>query len=744
MRKTLTLICFLAAAVSSVPGRAETRWTRVQGRTGLANANSHIPAGAPLYYTDPEQLAAAFLAGGSLSRPGLIDIPMADGTLRTFRVAETMLLPPELAARYPSIRTFSAEAVDDPSVTAKLDYTTYGFHAMVFDGDDISFVDPVTGDNDGYYTTHYKGDEVNLSGSSHGCQSISEAARGAAKPTAAVERQLNGYTLRKYRLAISCTWQYAQKATGNGTPTKEQVLSKITTTMNRVNGVYERELAITMQFVANEDALLFTSSSGSDPVSMYNESAGGLMGANQTLCDAVIGSANYDIGHAFSTGAGGLSQVAVVCKAGMKAQSVTGSENPTGDGFDIDYVAHEIGHEFGSDHTFNNNQSYACGSNAVQASAFEPGSGSTIMAYAGICAPDNIQPHSDDYFHASSLRQIFTYINGAGDACAVHSATGNLPPGVAGFGASYTIPARTPFMLSAPAAYDSTGGARLTYCWEQWNTGDFGRTQAATSAYGPLFRSFAPVESTQRLFPSEKLLLKGQTRNDTVDKASGEKLPEVSRYLTFRLTARSLKGQYGCFTLAEDTVHVDVVAAGATGFSVTSQDAAGIDYQGYSSQQVTWNVAGSNSAPVSVADVEIYLSPDGGRTWPHLLGKFPNNGSANVTIPNPDSNITAARFMVKSVGNIFFNVNTKDFRITRNFDLSLKVTPVPASQVLHISSDNTNPVKMVAFNAIGKQQWEGEITGNTDLAIHTWARGVYILKFVDSGKRTSIRRIVVQ
>jgi hypothetical protein len=744
MRRTYTLIALLVAAGFALPGRAQINWTKIAARPGLVNENAHIPESAPVYYTDPASLANTFQAATGQSGPATLDIPMPDGSIRSFRVSESSLLPPQLAARYPSIKALTAVCVDDPTVTAKIDHTVFGFHAMVFDGSTISFVDPASSMNDGYYTAHYKSDEVMTPGITHGCQSISAEARQAAKLTAPVERQLNGYTSRKYRLAISCTWQYAQKATGTTSPSKEQVLSKMTTTMNRVNGVYERELAVTMQFVPNEDALIFTSSSGSDPVSLYNESAGGLMSANQALCDAVIGNANYDIGHAFSTGAGGLSQVGVVCKATLKAQSVTGSENPTGDGFDIDYVAHEIGHEFGSDHTFNNNQSYACGSNAVQASAFEPGSGSTIMAYAGICSPDNIQPHSDDYFHASSLRQMFIYINGPGDACAAHTSTGNLPPGLPSFAATYTIPARTPFTLTAPDAYDSTGGADITYCWEQWNTGDFGRTQAATSVYGPLFRSFPPAQSSKRMFPSEKLMLKGITRNDTVDKASGEKLPEETRYLTFRLTARSQKGQFGCFTMADDTMHIDVVASGTTGFTVTSQNATGLDYQGYSNQQVTWNVAGSNNAPISAAEVEIYLSPDGGKTWPHLLGTFPNTGSANVTIPNPDSNITAARFMVKAVGNIFFNVNTKDFRVTRNFDLSLKVSPVPASHVLHIASDNTNPIKMAAFNAIGKQQWEGEITGNTDLQIHTWARGVYILKFVDSGNRTSIRRIVVQ
>lgn len=730
----------MAGAALSVHGQAKLQWARLQGRPVAADV-SRLPEQAVAYYTSPTELAAVMTSG----KPTIIDLPMPDGSTRAFSMTATQLLAPELATRYPGIRTYFAEAVDDRSVTAKLDYSSYGLHAMVFRGEEISFVDPVGNANEGYYAAHNKSDERLNESRAGVCRVAPVNSGAAAKRTTTVDRLLSGYTLRTYRLAVGCTYQYAQKVTGIPSPSKEQVLSKIVTTMNRVNGVYERELAVTMQLVANQDALIFTApSTPGDTLSFNNLNAGGLMEANQRLCDRVIGDANYDIGHAFSTGAGGLSEVGVVCKAHYKAKSVTGNENPTGDGFDIDYVAHEIGHEFGSNHTFNNNEVSFCRPNAVEASAFEPGSGSTIMAYAGICTPDNVQGNSDDYFHAESLRQMFTYINDAGDVCAAHTATGNKPPGVPSFAASYAIPARTPFMLTAPAAHDSTSGAKISYCWEQWNLGDFGQSQVNTSAAGPLFRSFRPVEDVRRVFPSEKLLLNGITSNAAIDKGSGEKLPEVSRFMTFRLTTRSQAGQYGCFTLAEDTMHIDVAASATSGFTVTSQNKTGLTLQGYSNEQVTWNVAASNVAPVNAKEVDIFMSADGGKTWPYLLGRFPNNGSATVSVPNPDTNINAARFMVRGADNIFFNVNLKDFAVVKNFDLSLKLSPVPASQVLHIASDNISPVKVAAFNTMGRQQWEGEITGNTDIPVHTWARGIYIFKFVDVGNRRAIRKVLIQ
>jgi len=744
MKRTITLITFLLAVCAAERVFAGGIWQKAVARPGTERTG-HLPANTPTYRVDVAALKASLTASAKSADGRILELPMPDGTTRSFRVTQTSILPPALAAKYPEVQTFTGIAVDDEGVTAKLDYTVYGFHGMVYDGVNTSLIDPAGNPDDGFYTVHYKRDEIRNAGEGVGCETLKtngKSPAAQAKTTDAQQRVLNGYVLRKYRLALSCTHQYAQKVTGSAAPSKAEVLSKMTTTMNRVNGVYERELSVTMVFVANEDAIIFPVATG-DPIGDYNSSASSLLGENQKLCDTVIGSANYDIGHSFSTGAGGLSQVGVVCKIGMKAQSVTGSETPYGDGFDIDYVAHEMGHEFASDHTFNNSQSGACNANGVATTAFEPGSGSTIMAYAGICGPDNIQAHSDAYFHAASLSQIRAYIVNDGDACASKTPTGNKPPGVAAFGASYTIPARTPFELIAPDAFDSTGGSSITYCWEQWNLGEFGQTQANTKLRGPLFRSFSPVGTTVRTFPDMEMIRNGIISNASIDKASGEKLPDTGRFMTFKVGVRSVHNNYGCFTLPDDTIHIDVVRTGATGFTVTSQNTTGITYEGNSSQTVTWDIAGSNNAPINAAEVEIFMSADKGNTWTYSLGKFPNNGSASVTVPNPDTNITAARFKVKGAHNVFFNVNSKDFRVERNFESTVKLFPVPVAGTLHVSSENNGVVQAFITNMAGRIEWQGEINATLDLPVQYWASGVYILKMVDSSGRRTIRKFVI-
>ena len=334
---------------------------------------------------------------------------------------------------------------------------------------------------------------------------------------------------------MACTGEYAVAATGLATPTVNDVLAKIVTSINRVNGVYETELSVHMNLVANEDAVIFTNSS-TDPFS-GNNNANALINESQTVIDANIGSANYDIGHAFSTGGGGLAECRCVFVLLQKARGITGSSNPTGDAYDIDYVAHEMGHQFGATHTFNSTTSNCGGGNRTASAAYEVGSGTTIMAYAGICGSDNIQPNSDPYFHSISFDQISTFLQASASCAGITSIVNNLPQITAMNNNGASIPLGTPFTLSATAT--DVDGDPLTYDWEEWDLGSAGAwNSGANSTTAPLFKSRIPKTTGDRTFPDIAVIKAGYPSNPspTMGGLKGETLPQTARTMKFRLT----------------------------------------------------------------------------------------------------------------------------------------------------------------------------------------------------------------
>ncbi|HRF19827.1 MAG TPA: zinc-dependent metalloprotease family protein, partial [Chitinophagaceae bacterium] len=340
--------------------------------------------------------------------------------------------------------------------------------------------------------------------------------------------------MRTYRLAVACTGEYAQ-APGIAAGSNPAILhNAIVTTVNRVTGVYETEVSVRMVLVANNNLIEFLNAA-TDPFT-GNNNANVLINESQTVIDANIGSANYDIGHTFSTGGGGLAQLSCVCGS-SKARGITGSPNPTGDAYDIDYVAHEMGHQFGGNHSM-----AGCGSSPAS-TKYEVGSGTTIQAYAGICGAENIQPNSDPFFHAISFDEISNFVNGAGGTCAVLTPTGNTLPVIDPLpNNGVTIPISTPFTLSGTAT-DANGDA-LTYCWEQWDlqgvqTWNAGATAPAGNTV-PLFKSRVPKTNGNRTFPDIAVILANYPANPpaTMGGLKGETLSPVARAMNFRLTVR--------------------------------------------------------------------------------------------------------------------------------------------------------------------------------------------------------------
>ncbi len=777
MKKLITCLLFVSLVLGCYAGFAQNIWEPVDANRVSPQLQIMHPVHFLLYSADEATLRVQLWNLSSDPAEGVtIALPMPDGSMMNFKVWQTPMMPDELAAKYPDIKTFTAEAIGNHTVTAKLDFTLYGFHAMIFNGEQTSFIDPYDNMHDGFYMAHYKADETRAFSDRMKCLVKSPDENGpAGEPMDIMQNQLqqldnfgkpaqktvNGSQLRTYRLALSADDFYCQAATSSASPTIAACLSKMTTTMNRINGVYEREFSVTMTFVTHEDTLIWPthtgSVNGSDPFFSIDANPGACLTQNQTSCDTRIGSGNYDIGHVFTTGGGGLSLQGVICSGGNKAQSVTGSPTPVGDGFDIDYVAHEMGHEHGGSHPFNNGSDGSCGGgNAVSSKAYEPGSGSTIMAYAGICSPDDLQPHSDAYFHSVNVNEIVSYINGGGNSCAVKTSTGNKLVSLAPFSASYTIPYKTPFELIGPAAVDSVADTANTYCWEQWNRGDFGARLVNTFFKGPIFRSYNPVYNSTRVFPKVSMVMSGVLSNAGVENNEGEKAPDTARYLTFKMTVRDIIGGTGCITVPDDTIHLNVVSTGAVGnyagFKVTSPSTF-VSWPVGSTQSVTWNVVGTNAAPVNCDSVDIYISPDAGLLWPTLVGRFPNTGSASIIIPGSTISSSTERIKVKGANNVFFNVNGSNFQITGGPTAvqtvaqpdDIKVYPVPAKETVHFTTTGKSRLQVTVINSVGQMIWNGQFSGQMDVPILAWARGVYYVQFTNgtSGERT-IKPIVVE
>lgn len=619
----------------------------------------------------------------------VISLPMPDGSMARFNVWKSPVMDPVLAAKYPEIQTFAGQGIDDPYATVRFDYNPYfGFSAQVLSVKGNVFIDPYSKGSDiDHYQSYYANDYKKYV--SWNCivpeNSITTGIPGIANRLLA--GPCRGTELYTYRLALACTGEYAVAVCSPAAPTVAATLAAMTTTINRINSVYEKELSVRVILIANTD-LLINLDAVNDGYTNNNGTT--MLGENQNKTDIIIGTTNYDIGHVFSTGGGGIAGVGVVCNATNKARGVTGLPNPTGDAFDIDFVAHEMGHQFGANHSYNGTDGL-CGSQRNTATAYEPGSGTTIMAYAGTCASDDIQPNSSPYFHAISFDEISTFLQAGGGSCKAVINTGNTLPVINALpNNNANIPTGTPFTLSGSAT--DANGDNLTYSWEEWDLGAAGgwNTGPAT-ANAPIFKSRTPKITGERTFPDMSLIVANYNLvlqdelGNIMNGNKGELLPQVGRTMKFRLTVRDnraggggvVSSGNGCQSAGDFQVNV---IDGTGPFLVTSPNTTGISYVGGSSQTITWNVAGTSAAPINCTNVKISLSTDGGLTYPTVISaSTPNDGTETLIIPNIAT--TTARIKIEATGNIFFDISNVNFTITPA-PTGFEFTTPPAQDVL--------------------------------------------------------------
>jgi hypothetical protein len=455
----------------------------------------------------------------SVGKNAVIKLGLPDGESEEFMIYEYKMMEDGLAAQFPDIKTYRGIMLTNPYNQVRIDYTVHGLRAMILSPDGNIFIDHFQRNDKNHKIVYYKKDFSKPITWFCGVKGNGFAEKDKNK----LDSRIGDCGIRhEYRLAVAATGEYTTFQGG----TVALAMAAIMTTMNRVNGVFEKDCAVRMILVANNNLIVYTNPA-TDPYT--NGDPGLMIGENQTNTDAVIGNANYDIGHVFGTNSGGLAGLGVTCATGAKALGVTGSGAPVGDPFDIDYVAHEIGHQFNANHTQYNN----CNRN--NPTSVEPGSASTIMGYAGICPPD-VQGNSNDYFSTASLYEIRPFV--VSNTCDVEVVVTNSAPSVTAL-SNYSIPTSTPFVLTASAS-DPNG--MLTYCWEQIDiyTGTL-RTMppAAANVDGPMFRSLTPVVSPLRYFPNLPDVLNNVN-------PTWEELPSVGRPMNFRVTVRDNFATAGC------------------------------------------------------------------------------------------------------------------------------------------------------------------------------------------------------
>ena len=569
--------------------------------------------------------------------PIQISIPSPNGEMLDFSIVAYDISEAAGLERYPHIRTWYGIEGRNPGRTIFLDWTERGFHAIIRGGDEpVIYLDPLGRNSLIYYQSYYA-KSVEYPGFFQ-CDTEVDEFPIDSLDNDQEERSAFGCDLLQYRTAIACTAEYSNYHGAFNSSQSGLVQSAVVTSVNRLNSIYTLDLSLRVLLVGNNDQLYYYNT-GTDPYT--GTSVGALIGQNTGNINSEIGSGAYDLGHVYTQGANnGVASLRSTCGTG-KGRGATSHSVPENDPFNVDYVAHEMGHQFGGNHTQNNSCNYS------SSAGMEPGSASSIMGYAGICSP-NVQSNSDAYFHGRSIEEMNNHIENPasnGNSCAtiINTSLNNpiLVPQ-----SDETVPFGTPLVLEGSA----TGTNNITYNWEQYDPEQGPMPPQGTSTLGPLFRTFFATSSPERWLPRLEDVVAG------VD-PTWEEIPMVSRLIDFRLTVRHSNATYGC--TGEDDIRLTV--NGNHGPFIVTDPANGNQWSAGQIAQVQWDVAGTNANGINCATVDIFLSLDGGSSWSTLATGEANDGLAEVALPNSTSN--QARIMVRAADNVFYNVSPINFSL---------------------------------------------------------------------------------
>lgn len=772
-------LLLIAIALLSFQFQAQSLWNKIdkRGVSQLSRMRENINNEGELYFTLNLSAFKQSLANVPNKFSGnsnvIVEFPNVNGELEQFRVWENSNFEPALQAQFPEIRAYVGKSLTDGS-TINFSISPQGIQTVLFrTGDGSEYIEPYDKNSSAYVL--FSSDNKNKNRQSFKCATIDADLEQDIlnRATNNITNRASNGSYKTMRLALSCTAEYSNYFGATSSAQSGLVLTAFNNTMTRVNGVLEKDLCLHLNIIANTSNVIYYTAS-TDP---YSDAANMDNWNNelQTTLTSVIGSANYDIGHLFGATGGGGNAGCIGCVCGTgKGSAYTSPSNgvPAGDTFDIDYVVHEMGHQLGANHTFTCYGEGNVSGTKLASYQVEPGSGSTIMGYAGITSV-NVQSNSNDIFSWKSIEQIQT--NLASKTCPIStSLAGTNATPVVNAGADYTIPMGTAFVLTGTAS-DADAGDVLTHIWEQSDintTTTFASTTAleqdsrvlATKTLGPNFRTFKPSGNLHRYFPQMGKILAGTLAITTAGVSNWESVSNSARTLKFKFTSRDNRAGMG-----QTNVDETIITVNTTGgpFAVTSQATTGISYTGGTQQTVTWNVANTTASPFNTANVDILLSTNASTSletlsgtvnstaWTVIASNVPNNGTATVTLPSPATTLSACRFMVKAVGNVFLAVNSRNFAITPalatdGFGLeSFSISPNPNNGYFDIKfqSNTSNVIDVTIHDLRGREIFTRNYT-NTGLfeqsiQLNNVQSGVYLVTVKD-GDRKEVKRIIIE
>ena len=702
MKKIILLTLFTVMSFFDVAAQKNNFWTPVNENVTAVSKiaqRESFPSNFALYSLNLEAFKTVLTTTPDrfLAQEGvIITLPNAEGEMERFELFEASNFEPELQAQYPDIRSYVGIGIDDKKAQLRMSIDPKGVQTMIFRaGKKTEFMEPYS-ENGLIYASYVSSRQKGKMPFT--CSTVDHSLSNRLSEEIDNQEVLasNG-VLKTFRLALSCTGEYGTFHGGAA-----GALAAMNATMTRVNGVFEKDLAVRLNIIANNNLVVYTNAA-TDPYSP----ASGINNWNsqlQSTLTSVIGEANYDIGHLFgATGGGGNAGcIGCVCVNGQKGSGITSPADgvPAGDLFDIDYVAHEMGHQLGANHTFSEDIE-GTGVNV------EPGSGSTIMAYAGI-TNFNVQGNSDDYFTYRSILQIQS--NLVNKACA-NNITLNNPALTITNGGNWTIPNGTAYILTGTNPTNNPGA---TFTWEQNNSATAAVTGANSICYptkpaGPNFRSLPPVSTPVRYMPAFSSVLNNNLTS------TWESVSTIGRTMAFTLTARDNIANGG----QTNTVSASITVSATAGpFAVTSQNSSGVSWNQGSTQTITWAVNNTTTLTGS-SNVDILLSTDGGLTFPTVLASnTPNDGTENITVPNIASQ--TCRIMIKPTGNIYYALNTVPFSIGYSCSIisnntaatvadGLGANQAGPTTVSTISSNETGNITSIEVNLNVTHSWIGDL-----------------------------------